>query len=892
MSSLSQNVKSDMDSFSSPAPLSVEKVTPMMEQYLNIKSQHTDCLLFYRMGDFYELFFEDAIIASKALDISLTKRGKNEGEDIPMCGVPFHAYEAYLARLVRQGYKVAICEQLEDPQEAKKRGYKSVVKRDVVRIVSQGTLTEDVLLDGQSHNFLCLLYQGRLNKDLISVASVDISTGQFFLESVEETKLNNVLARLTPSEVVVPERVLKNPILFEIFNEYKKQLTPLPDGRFDPVLGKRKLMEIYHVGTLSGFGDFSESEIAAGGALVDYIQLTQKGGLPRLDVPKPLKQSAFLEMDAATRRSLEINFTQSGKKQGSLFETLNHTLTPAGSRLFSLRLNSPLLNPTRINERLDQVDFFTQMPQTLTDCRLALRGCPDIERALSRLSLGRGGPRDLIAIKTALTKAQSVQRELESHDINSEQIKLMSEKLGYHEILIDLLNRAITDSPPLLTRDGGFIADGYNEELDRLSTLKERSKDHLRSLQEKYIAQTGITSLKIKNNNVIGYYIEVTAQHAKKLDSSFIHRQTMANAQRFSTPDLIELEQEIQTAEIKALELELRLFDELVDTVLKRANDLIQTARILAEIDVAASLGYLALENKYVRPVIEDSTQFQIVSGRHPVVECILKNSPTRFEPNTCDLSPDQRLWLMTGPNMAGKSTFLRQNALIAIMAQMGSFVPADKAIIGTIDRLFSRVGASDDLARGQSTFMVEMIETATILNHATPRSLVILDEVGRGTSTFDGVSIAWACIEHLHDISQSRCLFATHYHELTQLEAKQKHLKCYTMKIREWEDKILFLHQVIPGTANRSYGIHVARLAGLPKAVLARAENILKGLEESGLDSTSVQSLPLFQIQERAWKVKEEAPHPIVEQLEKTDLNTLSPMDALTMLFELKKGI
>ena len=675
MTNLSTAVKENSDKTTH-----LSKVTPMMEQYLSIKAHHPEGLLFYRMGDFYELFFEDALVASQALDIALTKRGKHGEEEIPMCGVPFHAYETYLARLVRQGHRVAICEQLEVPSEAKKRGYKAVVKRDVVRVVTPGTLTEDSLLEGQSHNFLSLLTHHKKRGDkgnpAYALASIDISTGQFFIDSLTQDQIETYLSRYDPSELVVPDGFRQDSILKNILAPWQKKLTLLPQSRFDPDNGQRRLQEIFKVTTLEAFGEFSLVDKAAGGALVDYIQLTQKGGLPRLDSPQKVKHSMILEMDPSTRTNLELMSTLSGHREGSLFHCLNHTVTGPGARLLALRLKSPLTDPKLIEKRLSQVEFFKEATETTHKSRDILKSCPDMERALSRLSLSRGGPRDLMAIRTTLHKAQVLMHILLNDLHIPEEVSKLAERLGNHETLMALLKNALTEHPPLLARDGGFVASGYCPELDEITELRDSAKDRIKALQETYSRETGISSLKIKHNHVLGYYVEVTALQANKLGETFIHRQTMANAQRFTTVPLSELETKIHSAADHVLELELKIFQDLVIKVLDQATPLIRTARSLATIDVASTLGHLAQERNYTKPLVDSSTSFLIQGARHPVVEDSLKIQGIHYESNDCDLKSTQRIWLLTGPNMAGKSTYLRQNALLVLMAQMGSFVP------------------------------------------------------------------------------------------------------------------------------------------------------------------------------------------------------------------------
>jgi DNA mismatch repair protein MutS len=875
--------------------------TPMMTQYLAVKEQHKDCLLFYRMGDFYELFFDDAIKASAALDITLTRRGAHKGEDIPMCGVPWHSHETYLARLIRQGFKVAICEQVETPAEAKQRGgYKALVRRDVVRVVTPGTLTEDTLLDINANNYLLSLAE---TGGALGLAWLDLSTGDFLLQAAAARNLAATLARIDPGELLVSEKCSQNPAFFDLFAELKNRLTIQSNSRFDSENGRKRLEQLFGVATLDSFGGFSRAEIAAAGALVDYVELTQKGKFPRLSSPRQLAANAVMEIDAATRRNLELTHTVSGDRQGSLLHAIDLTVTGAGGRLLARHLSMPLTRAGEIAERLDMTGYFVEHASLREAARGFLARCADIERALARLSLERGGPRDLAAIRDTLSEAAQLHRLIFAGktDLDSglpRALKMALDALkawGAPHPLIGQLSRALAEDLPVLARDGGFIARGYSEKLDELKALRDDSRQHIANLQAQYAKSSGVATLKIKHNNVIGYFIEVTGANADKLfaDSAiFIHRQTMASAARFTTLELSELERKISEAAEKALSLELELFGQLAQDVLAQGQSIAQSAEALAAIDVAAALAELAARNSYTRPKVDETTAFEIKGGRHPVVENALRKQNAAFIANDCALSEEKRLWLLTGPNMAGKSTFLRQNALIALLAQIGSYVPAAYAHIGTVDRLFSRVGAADDLARGRSTFMVEMVETATILNQASPRSLVILDEIGRGTATFDGLSIAWACLEYLHEVNACRALFATHYHELTELTEKLPRLACHTMRVREWKDTIVFLHEVAPGTADRSYGIHVAKLAGLPAPVLTRAEQVLKTLEgvKSGKAAKTLGTdLPLFSAL-RA----EPAPRvsAVEEELKKLNPDALSPREALDALYALKEKL
>lgn len=870
--------------------------TPMMQQYLAVKAQHPDCLVFYRMGDFYELFFDDAIAASAALDITLTKRGAHKGDDIPMCGVPWHSHENYLARLIRQGFKVAICEQVETPEEAKARGgYKALVRRDVVRVVTAGTLTEDTLLEKNVNNYLSSIVE---IAGSIGMAWLDLSTGDFMLQPVPPKDLGAALGRIDPCEILLPEKLAQNTALFDVFADYKSRLTIQPNSRFDAENARKRLETMFGVATLEGFGGFSRAEVSAAGALIDYVELTQKGKVPRLSTPRQLASGTVMEIDAATRRNLELTQTMSGSRQGSLLSTIDRTVTGAGGRLLARHIALPLTRPADINARLDAVEFFVKQSIVREETRQFLQGCADIERALARLSLDRGGPRDLAAIRDTLAQTVSLCRVIEGKQgavipaLVNDALKTL--KLwGSQHPLVDRLQRALAADLPVFSRDGGFIAFGYAPKLDELVTLRDNSRQHIARLQAAYVAETGVSTLKIKHNNVIGYYIEVTANNADKLfanTAQFIHRQTMANAARFTTVELSELERKISEAASKALAIEEELFKDLVREVMAVAETIARTADAIAAIDVAAAMAEQAVRFDYCRPVVDDSMAFDIKAGRHPVVEAALKKQNQTFMANACALAGNARLWLLTGPNMAGKSTFLRQNALIALMAQMGSFVPAEAAHIGAIDRLFSRVGAADDLARGRSTFMVEMVETATILHQATARSLVILDEIGRGTATFDGLSIAWACLEHLHNETQCRGLFATHYHELTSLSQQLKNLSCHTMRVKDWNDQIIFLHEVAAGTADRSYGVHVAKLAGLPETVVSRAEQVLNMLENSKTPKTgAAQDLPLFSLPPPAPKAAAVKPSAVEEALKIIDPDSLSPKEALEALYGLK---
>ena len=871
--------------------------TPMMAQYQEIKSAHPDHLLFYRMGDFYELFFDDARAASDALDIALTRRGFHQGQDVPMCGVPFVSAEGYLQRLIRKGFKVAVCEQVEDPAEARKRGPKAVVRRAVIRLVTPGTLSEDALLDARAANYLVALAQA---EGALALAWAEMSTGEFAVMGVTHASLPAALARLEPGEILVPEPLLQAPALFELFAEWKQALTPQPRTLFDSTAAGRELARLYRLASLDGLGAFGRAELAAAGAILGYLRLTQNGVLPRLARLRATHAGASMAIDAATRRNLELTAALEGGAAGSLLAVIDRTVTGGGARLLRARLTAPLTAPAAIAERLDAVAFLVAAEGARSGLSERLRRCPDVERALSRLSLGRGGPRDLAAVRDALGQIPAIREALESAacGLQAPPASLAAEikALGHHEALVERLTSALVASPPPGIRDGGVIARGYDAALDELVELRDHSRRLIGGLEARYRSETGVGALKVRHNNVLGYYVEVPPQRAGALPEAFIHRQTLASAMRYTTVELGELETQINGAADRALALEQRHFDDLRADVVRRADDIARAAGALAALDVAQGLARLAVERRYVRPVVDDTTAFEIKAGRHPVVEAAGTgvDSDLPFVPNDCDLGDATRIWLVTGPNMAGKSTFLRQNALIAVLAQMGSFVPAAAARIGAVDRLFSRVGAADDLARGRSTFMVEMVETAAILNQAGARALVILDEIGRGTATYDGLSIAWAAIEHLHDTNRCRALFATHYHELTGLSRKLARLSCQTVRVKEWKGSIVFLHEVAPGAADRSYGIHVARLAGLPEAVLARAEEVLALLEQGDKAEAAARlanELPLFQARPPA-PAPEPAPDPLRARLAALNPDDLTPRTALELVYALRAGL
>lgn len=881
--------------------------TPMMEQFIEIKANNPGSLLFYRMGDFYELFFDDAVEASRALGITLTKRGQHMGYDIPMCGVPIHASDDYLQKLITLGYRVAVCEQIEDPAEAKKRGSKSVVKRDVVRLVTPGTLTEEKLLVASESNYLMTLARIRGNSEQqMALAWIDISTGVFRVAETEATRLLADILRIEPRELILADAIFHDPELKPVFEVLGRVAVPQPAVLFDSAMAEGRITRYFGVETLDGFGTFSRAELTAAAAAVAYVEKTQIAERPPLGKPERESGTSTLFIDPATRGNLELTKTLSGSREGSLLKAIDRTVTGGGGRLLGERLMSPLTDPEIINQRLDSISFLIDEPSLCGDLRANLKHVPDMPRALSRLALDRGGPRDLGAILIGLQAARNVARTLDGAMLPHELAEATQALKALPDDVENLLSGLLSQELPLLKRDGGFVADGAYAELDEVRALRDQSRKVIAGLQLQYADETGIRSLKIKHNNVLGYFIEVTAGNAGPMidtpeaKARFIHRQTMANAMRFTTTELADLETRIANAAGQALVIELEAFSHMTRSVTEKAEAIKAGAKALAVIDVATGLAMLAEEWSYRRPIVDDSRMFAIEGGRHPVVEQALRRqSAGPFIANECDLSPRDggefgALWLLTGPNMGGKSTFLRQNALIAILAQMGSFVPAASAHIGIVDRLFSRVGASDDLARGRSTFMVEMVETAAILNQATDRSLVILDEIGRGTATFDGLSIAWASVEHLHEANRCRGLFATHFHELTVLSEKLNRLSNATMKVKEWDGEVIFLHEVGPGAADRSYGIQVARLAGLPDAVVSRARDVLTKLEDSDRKNPASQlidDLPLFQVAVR----KEESrrgPSKVEEALKALNPDDMTPREAMDALYALRKQL
>ena len=875
--------------------MSDDAATPMMVQYLEIKARNPAALLFYRMGDFYEMFFDDAVAASEALDIALTRRGFHQGQPIAMCGVPYHAAEGYLLTLIRKGFRVAIAEQMEDPAEAKKRGAKSVVRRDVVRLVTPGTLTEDVLLEARRHNYLVAFAEVR---EGAALAWVDISTGELRVMPCPQVQLGPELARLAPKEVLLSAP--QSPVLAGIVTDAGAALTELSPASFDSASGEKRLCGLFGVASLDAFGSFERAEVSAMAALLEYLDLTQRGKLPLLRPPVRESSGGSMQIDAATRRNLEITRSLAGGREGSLLAAVDRTVTAPGARLLERRLSGPSRSLAEIGLRLQAVADLRQAAALREALRADLRRVPDIDRALSRLALDRGGPRDLGAIRAGLAAAAGIATRLEGA---AGLLGAAARTLIGHEALIGLLDRALVAEPPLLARDGGYIAAEFDGELDETRLLRDEGRGVIATLQADYARLADISSLKIRHNNVLGYFIETTTTHADKmrappLSETFIHRQTTAGQVRFTTLPLSALESKILNAANHALDIEKRHYEALRAAVLAQSGPVGAAARGLAEVDLYAAFADLAASEDWAEPKLDESRAFHVLGGRHPVVERALQRQGAGpFVANDCALTTADApaIWLLTGPNMAGKSTFLRQNALIALLAQAGSFVPARAAHIGLVSQLFSRVGASDDLARGRSTFMVEMVETAAILNQADDRALVILDEIGRGTATYDGLSIAWATLEHLHAENRCRALFATHYHEMAVLAGKLAGVENATVAVKEWDGEVIFLHEVRMGAADRSYGVQVARLAGLPATVIERAKLVLQALESGERDGASrqkalIDDLPLFRAAPAT------PPKPVSREsasdrrLKEVFPDSLSPIDALNLIYELRE--
>jgi DNA mismatch repair protein MutS len=854
------------------------KQTPMMAQYHRLKAEAGDALLFYRMGDFFELFFDDAKAAAACLDIALTKRGEDGGEPVPMCGVPVHSAESYLARLIKGGFRVAIAEQTESPSEARKaRGSKALVERAIIRLVTPGTLTEETLLDSGSANWLAAVAQAG---DEWAIAAADISTGRFELVACGTGELKSELARLAPAETIAAD---KAPGI----------TTSVGKGGFDSLTGERALKGRFGVATLDGFGAPGHAELAAAGGLLAYLDATQKEAAAFLAAPRRIARAELMAIDPATRDSLEICRTQAGSVAGSLLACIDRCVSAPGRRLLAADLSAPLTDIHQIEARLALVQWLHEEPIRRERLREALRAMPDLSRSLGRLVAGRGSPRDLAQLRDGLQSSAALKTKLEAETDRPALLAALLPDLGGHATLTDKLAIALVASPPLDTSKGGYIADGYDAALDALRSASSDGRRAIAALEARYREATGVSTLKIRHNAVLGYHIEVSARHADRLmaaDSGFTHRQTLAGVVRFNSPDLHAEASRVVEAGAHGLTAEGAHFEELTALAVAASPGIAATADAIARIDVAASHATRAAEGGWCLPHLTERPCIELEAARHPVVEEALARDGERFVANDCALGSNDRLWLITGPNMGGKSTFLRQVAIAALLAQAGSYVPAARAKIGIVDRLFSRVGAADNLARGRSTFMVEMVETAAILAQATPNSLVILDEIGRGTSTYDGLAIAWAVVEAMHDQVGARTLFATHYHELTRLADRLDGLSLHHVRAREWKGELVLLHELADGPADRSYGIAVAKLAGLPPLVLARARSVLAKLE-AGRDATGgiaagLDDLPLFANQQ----VEATVSDPLVEAIAALDPDSLTPREALEALYALKR--
>lgn len=809
--------------------------TKMMQQYLDIKFTNIECLLLFRMGDFYEMFFDDAILASSVLGITLTKRGKSGEQEIPMCGVPYHAVETYLNRLIEENYKVAICEQLETPEIAKKRGgYKAVVNRDVTRIITPGTITEESLIKSSQPNYLLSLV---IVKKGAAICYVDLSTSEINVTAIEEDQILNELSRLRPKEILLSESFRGSTIALNIRTQLDLRISYQVDSFFALNKCRQIILNFYKINDDKAIGQLSDCQLSAIGSILEYLCLTQKQNIPSLALPRLISSKQFMTIDLATRRNLEITTNLSGQIKGSLLGAIDHTITKAGGRLLYNYLSSPLVNIEEINGRLNLTEFFLYNISLVANIRKLLKKAGDIERCLTRIIMNRGSARDLLSIKYSLDIALEIKGEFLAHyGLNlPKAIEALIKPFTGNETVYSLIDQAIREDAPNGLSDGGMINHQYHPKVQELYDLINNGKSHVEKLKNLYRNETNIDNLKISHNNVLGLFIEITPrQNDKIIDTKFIHRQTTGSNIRYTTVDLQKLESDMVNARTLVVNLEQEIYLTITLQVVEKSIFLRNLSDSLASLDVFCNFAHIAREYNYSKPILDNSLDFEIIGGRHPVVEQSLMQNSKSFIHNNCILSQTNRIWLITGPNMAGKSTFLRQNALIAILAQTGCFVPAISAKIGVIDKIFSRIGAGDDLLRGQSTFMVEMLETSAILAQSTKNSLIILDEVGRGTSTYDGVSIAWSVLEYIHDKLKCRCLFATHYHELTNLSNFLPALKNYTVAIQELESEILFLHNIIEGCADKSYGIHVAALAGLPKSVIMRANQILAKFEKN----------------------------------------------------------
>jgi DNA mismatch repair protein MutS len=862
--------------------MSEPSLTPMMQQYRELKARDPDALLLFRMGDFYEMFGEDAERGAALLGLALTTRDKGPNA-VPMAGFPHPALESYLAKLVQAGQRAAVCEQVEDPKLAK-----GLVRREVVRVVTPGTLTDDELLDPKTANYLAAVVEVGTK---LGLAWVELSTGRFALTGASRTELADEIARLNPAEVLVSEISLDAPWVRTLRGQPGLAVTARPSWDFQPEQARTTLFQHLGTTTLAGFGvDDHAPEVQAAGALVAYLRETQKTSIGHLTRLTPYRRADTLALDEMTRRSLELTRTlRDGKRDGSLLQVIDQTVTPMGARLLADWLTSPLTLPEPIAERHEAVAELLRDSSLRSDLRAALGQAYDLERLSARVGTGRATPRDLVALGRTLALLPRIKARLTARP--SKRLRALEAALELCPEVRSAIEAALVDDPPLAVKEGGLIRDGYHPELDEQRELARGGKSWIAKFQAEQVRRTGIPNLKVGFNKVFGYYIEITHAQGSKVPADFIRKQTVKNAERYITPELKEYEDKVLRAEERANALEYELFTTLRDRVAAEAPRLIQAGSVLAQVDVLCGLAELAARQGYCQPEIVAEPVLEVEAGRHPVLDALMPAGA--FVPNDAHLGPDASIILITGPNMAGKSTYIRQVALMAILAQMGSFVPAKRARIGIVDRLFARVGATDELSRGQSTFMVEMTETANILNNATPRSLVILDEIGRGTSTFDGISLAWAIAEHLHDAVGCRTLFATHYHELVELEKTKPRLKNANVAVRESEGEIVFLHRIVPGGADQSYGIHVARLAGVPAPVLGRAREILAFLEKQHGPDPGPPSGPIAKVKSgRALQGSLFAalPDPLLEELRRVDPAGLSPEQALDLVRRLRE--
>jgi DNA mismatch repair protein MutS len=858
--------------------------TPMMKQYHAAKAEYPDCILFFRMGDFFEMFFDDAVQVSKELGLTLTSRSKGE-DAVPMAGVPVKSYEGYLRKLVAHGHRVAICDQVEDARKAK-----DLVDRRVVRVVTPGTLTEDSVLDDSEPNFLAAVAPG---KRALGLAWADLSTGTFELEDVAAERLTDELIRLAPAELLLPEELHRNGALKSTLGVLSlKRVTPLADWQFGADGGRRVLADHFRVSDLAGFGveDLGPA-LGAGGALLQYLKDTQLADLSHIASVARYRHGDAMFLDQATRRALELTAnTRDGGRDGTLLQVLNRTVTPMGARRLKAWVTAPLKRLEPIRERQAGVQCLVEGEGLREGLRSALDGVHDLERLTGRLGCGRANARDLVALRRSLDPVAGLVDRLETPGKSSRFLAAVHDGLDPCPEVTELVGRAVVDEPPAVLNEAGIIRDGYHAELDELRTIGVEGKGFLDRYRTEEAERTGIPNLKVGFNRVFGFYLEVTNAHAGRVPENYVRKQTLKNAERYITPELKEYEARVLNAEERIKELEYQLFMEVRGEVERHVARIQGTANALADLDAAASLAEVAVRRRYVRPEINSGRRLEVEGGRHPVLEAHLASG--EFVPN--DLALDgggDRLIILTGPNMSGKSTYIRQAALHVLMAQAGSYVPAERAVVGLVDRVFTRVGASDDLSRGRSTFMVEMTEVANILNNATDRSLLVLDEVGRGTSTYDGVSIAWAVAEHLHGGVKARTLFATHYHELTDLANRLEGVSNYNVTVREWGDEVVFLHRIAPGGCDRSYGLHVARLAGVPDEVIERARLILDALQGKAerreppppsepTSSSSGRQLSLFGLDD----------DPVIAALREADFDAMSPIEAMNFLWKLKE--